>query len=285
MSRAVALAVAPLLAGLSLTSRAPGSVIDNYSTNDSSNYNFVNLYNDSSGTIANRFAVSSTGGGGSTTVFQPTYHSGATEGFIWNQGQSLTNVGDTVSIQIYFNNMTNNTDLGLVLDPTEAPANSTNATQVYLEDSNAGGYTYKLGIQGASSASLVLTTSSSPAPSGFVTLTVDINANNQITASINDSGLTSGTITTGSLTVAQSTSNPLYFGPLIYTVAGTVSQLQETNLSFASAPEPSSLGLIAIAFTGLFCRWRTRVEKTERLSRNSLSKDTPLAEWRLGEVR
>ena len=230
ISRGSALAIAALaaVACLGMADLASASVIDNFATNDSSNYNYFVAYNpNNNNPTPDTFAVSTYNG---NPDFLPNMRLNEADIWLYNGGQTL-NVGGTLSVEFLAGTSNQNGQVGLVISPQ---INSTNNGATFGVQDISGTYTL---LVGANSLTL------SGTQTGLSTMTVT-----EPTADTYDVTVSGGGLTTGSLSVTTtySTAN---FGLWQFSNALAAGQPEE-NLTLVT-PEPATLVLVAVGGLGL----------------------------------
>jgi len=220
-----------LLIGVALfTPRADGQVIlDDYSLNDESNYNYLPRLNNPPD-----------GWNVSSGELRPSITGNATGAWLWNHGEKLAEVGDSVSINLSLPGAANNgfwTGIGLLLSPRVDSASSlVGFWEITL--STSGG-TYEFGITTATSVHR----DSGPFPSsGTLTIEmIDQTPRGGSQYEVSYPGMTAP--------IVISASHSLYFGPVAYNTATTAAAFD--NLTLTAVPKPSMylavFGVIALA--------------------------------------
>ena len=193
---------------------APGQVVlDDYSLSDEGNYNYVPVLNNP----ADGWNVSS-------GELRPAIAGNATGAWLWNRGEKLSAVGDSVSIDLSLPGEANNgfgTGIGLFFAPT---LDSTLGFDVRLFTLR-GDYLVYVGLTGSS---------------GFPSsgsLTVQMTAQTPTSSSYSVSYGAAN-----SFALFQVNSDSLFFGPEAYNTDTTAAALD--NLTFTAVPEPSAYGAV-----------------------------------------
>ena len=219
------------------TTTAYGQVIlDDFSANNASNYDFVPVFNDPS----NGWAVTA-------GELRPSIDGNASATWLWNQGAKLSAAGDSVSISLSLPTGVYNplpTSIGLFL---AADAASVGSGHEISQTTFGGIWSYSVDGSGQQAGS---------PPSGSVQLTI------QRTGQTVDGFVYTTTFSGGGLPSPLTdfftdTSPSLLFGPFAYNTGGTPAAL--ANFTFTAVPEPSMYAAVFgfLALTTVVLRTRS----------------------------
>jgi len=199
-------------------------LLDDYSVSDEANYNYLPVFNNP----ADGWNVSS-------GELRPTIAGNATGAWLWNRGEQLSAVGDSVSITLSLPTGADNqlrSSIGLFLSPQLNSASS--MMEVVLNRYPDGSYSMFWPSGGIIGATI----------SGPVQLTIKLIAPMQRGTIYEIIASGGGFQSPEGGPMFTTNTSSLFFGPLAYNTAGTQAGLD--NLIFTPVPEPPAFAIFGM---------------------------------------